>query len=60
MFTSGRIIFTILFIVVFVAGMIYAYRKDLKQVKERYGKPYKVLLALLAILMIYILLSRML
>jgi len=59
MFTNGRIIFTLIFIVVFIGGMIYAYRKDLKQVKAWFGQPYKVLLALLAILMIYVLLSRM-
>lgn len=36
-FTSGRIIFMILFVLVFIALLIYSYRKDLKN-HERYYK----------------------
>jgi len=36
-FTTGRIIFMILFITAFIALMIYSYRKDIKN-HERYYK----------------------
>ena len=36
-FTTGRIIFMIIFIIAFIALMIYSYRKDIKN-HERYYK----------------------
>jgi hypothetical protein len=47
MFTPGQINFAIFFIVVFVAAMIYVYRKDLSLHKKYYKGSYKILLAFL-------------
>jgi hypothetical protein len=58
MFTTGRIIFTLVFIVLFIAGMIYAYRKDMKQVRKWFPKPYLVLVGIIVIYLIYFLIAR--
>jgi uncharacterized membrane protein len=47
MFTSGRIAFVIFFVVTFVVGLIWAYRKDSALHKTHFRKSYKVLLALI-------------
>lgn len=36
MFTPGRIVFASLFVVVFVAAMIFSYKKDAKRNKKYY------------------------
>ena len=36
MFTTGRIVFSCLFIIVFVAYMIFSYKKDAKNNKTHY------------------------
>jgi cbb3-type cytochrome oxidase subunit 3 len=48
MFTTGQIYFAIFFIIVFVAAMIYVYRKDFLQHKRYYKGSYKVLIGFLA------------
>ena len=48
MFTTGQLIFAAFFVVVFIAAMIYVYRKDLKLHKKHYKGSYKVLLVFLA------------
>lgn len=50
MFTSGQLIFAAFFVIVFVAIMIYAYRKDL-QLHRRY---YKGSLRILAVFILFI------
>jgi len=50
MFTQGQIIFGILFAIVFIIIMIYAYRKDLKLHKKYYKGTIWVLLAFIAFL----------
>jgi hypothetical protein len=49
MFTTGRIIFTVLFIIGFVGVMIYAYRKDLKINRMHFPKTYRILLGIILI-----------
>lgn len=44
MFTTGRILFAVFFIVVFVAALIYVYRKDLPLHKKYYKGSYWVLI----------------
>ena len=44
MFTTGQLIFAAFFVIVFVAVMIYAYRKDLKLHKRYYKGSLWVLL----------------
>lgn len=52
MFTTGQIYFALFFIVVFVAAMIYVYRKDLKLHKKYYKGSYKILIGFLAFIAI--------
>lgn len=52
MFTTGRIIFVIFFIVVFAIGLIWAYRKDRNVNKIHFPKPYKILLGLILMLIL--------
>jgi acetylglutamate synthase len=52
MFTTGRIVFAIVFVVVFVAGLIWSYRKDSKVNKIHFSKSYKVLLAIILFLIL--------
>jgi hypothetical protein len=47
MFTTGQLVFAGFFIVVFVAVMIYVYRKDLALHKKYYKGSYWILLAFL-------------
>ncbi|RZJ70445.1 MAG: hypothetical protein EOO45_12720 [Flavobacterium sp.] len=44
MFSTGQIYFAIFFIIIFVAAMIYVYRKDLPLHKVYYKGSYWVLL----------------
>ena len=59
MFTPGRIAFVIIFTVVFIIGMIYAYRKDLKYEKLWYSGAWKILLIALAIVAAYFLFTKL-
>jgi hypothetical membrane protein len=47
MFTTGRIVFTLFFVLAFAGILIWGYRKDLKGIGVHYKKNYKVLIALL-------------
>jgi len=49
MFTTGRIIFTFSFLVVFILGMLYAYRKDLKINRLHFSRSYWIIIAILLI-----------
>lgn len=48
MFSTGQLIFAICFAVVFIAALIYTYRKDLKLHKFYYKGTIWVLLAFIA------------
>ncbi len=48
MFSTGQLIFAVLFAIAFIAVMIYTYRKDLKLHKQNYKGTLWVLLAFLA------------
>lgn len=51
MFTTGRIIFASLFVITFVAFMIFSYQKDAKNNKKHYQKSAKdVALGLLVVI----------
>lgn len=58
MFTKGRLLFVIFFILVFIIGMIYAYKKDLKEIRYQYTNVYRVFLSLLIFLLILYLLVK--
>ncbi|HFS67406.1 MAG TPA: hypothetical protein ENK67_04265 [Flavobacteriia bacterium] len=57
MFTTGRLIFTIFFILAFVAGMIYSYTKDKKHQKHYYNNVWLVFVAIIAIIAIFAILT---
>lgn len=47
MFTTGRILFTLFFILLFVGALVWGYRKDLQKTGVHYKKTYLVLVGLL-------------
>jgi amino acid transporter len=49
-FTPGQIGFVIFFVVVFIAAQIYSYRKDKSTNRKYYSGSWKVLLALIGVL----------
>jgi cbb3-type cytochrome oxidase subunit 3 len=49
MFTGGRIIFALVFLVVFIIGMLYAYRKDIKTSRLHFSKSYLIIIGILLI-----------
>lgn len=48
MFTQGQLIFGVLFFIVFIIAMVYAYRKDLQLHKKYYKGNIWVLVAFIA------------
>jgi hypothetical protein len=52
LFTTGRIIFVAVFLVLFTAVLIYGYYKDSAVTKLHFRKPYKILIAMLIFLAI--------
>jgi len=59
MFSTGRIIFVVFFVVVFVAGLVWAYKKDSGITKIHFKKPYIVLLSIIIFLTILFLIVKM-
>ncbi len=57
MFSDGQLIFAIIFVIAFVAVMIFAYRKDLKWHKRYYKGSIWVLIGFIAFMGILLLLK---
>jgi len=57
MFSSGQKIFALLFVIVFAGVMVWTYRKDLKLHKVHYKKTYIVGLSILAVIMLFVLIT---
>jgi len=36
MFTKGRILFALIFVIVFITGLVWSYRKDIKERSENF------------------------
>ncbi len=49
MFTTGRIVFTLFFLVLFIASLIYAYRKDLQTNRIHFPKSYRIIIVIMLI-----------
>jgi hypothetical protein len=47
MFTTGRIIFVIVFLLVFIAALIWGYRREKNINKIHFNKTYKILITLI-------------
>lgn len=52
MFTTGRIVFTLVFLVAFITYLVWSYRKDRKATKVHFNKPYLILIGILSFLTI--------
>jgi spore maturation protein SpmA len=50
MFTQGKILFIIFFLVIFVAGMIWSYQKDKKMNKMHFDGASKTLIIILSVI----------
>jgi len=53
MFTPGRIYFIIFFVIVFVAGLIFAYRKDIKKNPKLFKGASKTVIIILLFLIAF-------
>jgi len=58
MFTPGRVIFIIIFFSIFIAYLIWAYRKDIAKSPWYFKGSLKIVLALVAIYGAYFILTR--
>ncbi len=57
-FTEGRIIFTICFVIAFAMVLFFAYRKDIKEISKSYKNSWIVLVAVIAFLILFFVLKR--
>jgi formate hydrogenlyase subunit 3/multisubunit Na+/H+ antiporter MnhD subunit len=58
MFSTGRIIFALVFALVFIVGLIYSYKKDKKANQIHYNKTYLILLGLLGFVFVLYLIVK--
>jgi heme/copper-type cytochrome/quinol oxidase subunit 2 len=58
MFTTGRIVFVAIFVLVFVAGLIWSYRKEKAVSQVHFKKTYKILLGLVGLLILQFLIVK--
>ena len=59
MFTTGRIVFVLIFIIVFVAGLVWSYRKERAVNRIHFKKTYLILFGLIALLIIQFIIVKM-
>jgi hypothetical protein len=59
MFTQGRIIFVVAFVVVFAAALAWSYRKERKLNQVHFKHTYKIFLALILFLIVQYLIVKM-
>ncbi|OFY93544.1 MAG: hypothetical protein A3K10_10830 [Bacteroidetes bacterium RIFCSPLOWO2_12_FULL_31_6] len=60
MFTSGQKIFALIFLIAFIAIISFQYFKDKKRNKELFKGTYWVLLAVIAAMIFFVILNKML
>ncbi|EDP94360.1 hypothetical protein KAOT1_09936 [Kordia algicida OT-1] len=58
MFSSGQIIFAAFFVIIFVAIMIYAYRKDLQLHKRYYKGSLRILLVFILFIITIVVIKK--
>lgn len=59
MFTTQKLIFASLFLLVFIVGMAWSYRKDLSSTKIHFKGAYKVLIFIILVLVLLIFIVKM-
>jgi hypothetical protein len=52
MFTTGRIVFVSVFVIAFIATLVWSYRKEKKVNKLHFKNSYKILIALILFLIL--------
>ncbi|MCG9910895.1 MAG: hypothetical protein MH137_06285 [Flavobacteriales bacterium] len=60
MFTEGRVYFTLIFILVFVLALVFAYRKDAGVHKKFFDGTILILLVVIVFVVLFVLAKRML
>jgi len=58
MFTQGRLAFVFIFLALFIIGLVWAYRKDIKKSPKYFKGSYKIVLALIGIYLLYFVIMR--
>ena len=58
MFTTGRIVFTLLFLLLFIVAMLFAYRKDAGISKLHFPKSYRLLVIIMLIFSVLFLIIK--
>lgn len=59
MITQGRLLFVVIFILVFAMGMVWSYRKEKKLNDVHFKRTYQILLGLVLFLIIQFLIVKM-
>lgn len=59
MFTTGRLIFALSFVLVFVIGLVWSYRKDKAVNRIHFRQSYKVLIGILLFVSVLFLIVKM-
>jgi hypothetical protein len=59
MFTTGRLIFTLIFVAAFIGVLIWAYGRDRAIARIHFRHPWKVLLGLLAFFTLLFIIVKM-
>jgi len=59
MFTTGRLIFVSIFVIVFLVGLIWSYRKEKAVSAIHFKKTYKVLIALILFIILQFIIVKM-
>jgi phosphoglycerol transferase MdoB-like AlkP superfamily enzyme len=59
MFTQGQLIFALLFLISFIAVMVFSYRKDLKLHKQYYKGSFWILMVFLLFICALFLIKKM-
>ena len=59
MFSSGKLLFALIFIIVFVIAISFQYYKDRQKSKTLFKGTYIVLIAVIALMITYVLLSKL-
>jgi uncharacterized integral membrane protein len=60
MFTEGRVYFTLIFILVFVLALVFAYRKDAEVHKKFFDGTFLILMVVIVFVVLFVLAKRLL
>ncbi|MEZ4853968.1 hypothetical protein [Flavobacterium sp.] len=58
MFSTGQLYFALFFVIVFIAIIIFVYKKDLHQLQKQYKGTFWILLAIVTFIAVLVLLKK--